>query len=200
MPRTHVGAVPYALEAASAVSASGTLAQQVVPSGMIAMFAGSCPAGWSEYMPLRGRFPRGEPTGDVTSLGMGGTDDAVVPAHTHTITGTTSGGDHAHTMSLTTSGVGDHSHAQYVTANPGSCPGSSIVRTDYTGDVPGGGACPYDQGWASGAAGAHSHTVSGSSDVASHAHTLTGTASATGVSATGMNIPSYAELLFCRRN
>ncbi len=197
MPRTHLGAVPYALEAASAGSASGALAQQVVPSGMIAMFAGACPAGWSEYMPLRGRFPRGEPTGSIASLGMGGTDDAVAVAHTHTITGTATGGDHTHTMSLTTSAVGDHTHAEFVTANPGACPGNGPMRTDYTGDSS--DDCSYPQGATTGAAGGHSHTITGSTAGAVHTHPLTGTTSMDGVAGVGMNLPSYAEVLFCRR-
>ena len=37
-----------------------------------------------------------------------------------------------------------HLHAQNVTANPGACPGSSIIRDDWAGDVS--GACAYAQG------------------------------------------------------
>ena len=45
--RTRLGAVPYALEAGSAASASGALKSQLVPPGTIVAFAGkSPPEGW----------------------------------------------------------------------------------------------------------------------------------------------------------
>lgn len=45
-----------------------------IPSGMIAMFEGECPSGWSRYLPLDGRFPRGA----AQAGGEGGSE-----RHTH---------------------------------------------------------------------------------------------------------------------
>jgi hypothetical protein len=60
--RTKIGAVPYALEANHSVSAttaqgaSGTLAQQIVPSGAVMAFNLSvCPAGWTAFATAAGR-------------------------------------------------------------------------------------------------------------------------------------------------
>jgi hypothetical protein len=81
------------------------LADRIIPPGMIAMFASACPTGWSEYTALRGRFPRGEAAGSATSLDAGGTDDAVVVAHGHSVSGTAAdAGAHSHTYSATTGG------------------------------------------------------------------------------------------------
>jgi hypothetical protein len=118
--RTKVGAVPYALEASrassaatasTAAAASGALAQMVVPRGMIAMFAGACPTGWAPYAPLQGRVPRGEPAYNAASLDTGGSDDAVVVAHTHGLQGNVSAaGDHQHGVNGTTQSSGNHDH------------------------------------------------------------------------------------------
>jgi len=52
----------------------------LVPSGMIAMFQGSCPEGWSEVTELRNRFPRGwDGSGPLVT---GGADTA---PHSHSI-------------------------------------------------------------------------------------------------------------------
>src|SRR5580658_3521932 len=74
--RVPMGAVPYAVEADHAVNAdnataSGTLAQQVVPSGAVIFFKlSACPAGWSEYAPAQGR--------SVVGVVDGGTLAAIV--------------------------------------------------------------------------------------------------------------------------
>jgi hypothetical protein len=57
-----------------------------VPSGMVAMFAGSCPAGWTRFTEMDGRFPRGASTYGAT------------------------GGSETHTHSGSTSGAGNHTH------------------------------------------------------------------------------------------
>lgn len=138
--RTKLGAVPYALEAGRASAAAGQLAEQVVPSGMIAMFAGSCPTGWTEQTAMRGRFPRGEPNGDPGALGAGGSDDAVVVSHGHT-----------------TGAAGSHAHTQNVTANEGLCPGSGLSRRDFVQDTAA-TLCNYPQTSTS-TDGSHSHSV-----------------------------------------
>ncbi|HUS68664.1 MAG TPA: hypothetical protein VMZ28_29210 [Kofleriaceae bacterium] len=169
--RTKLGAVPYALEAGRASAAAGQLAEQVVPSGMIAMFAGSCPNGWTEQTAMRGRFPRGEPGGDPGSLGNGGSDDAVVVSHSHSVSGSTNT-------------TGNHTHTQSVTANPGSCPGSGIARADWNNDTS--DLCTYPQAETWSANGNHSHTV-------------TATAATAGESGAGKNRPAYQEVIFCRK-
>ena len=94
--RKKLGATPYALQAGRASEAVGNLRKELdalkaqsVPAGAISMFAGACPAGWSEVTALRGRVPRGEPAGNAASLDNGGSDDAVVAAHTHAVAGRT---------------------------------------------------------------------------------------------------------------
>lgn len=46
-----------------AVSACSGGGGGAMPSGMIAMFDGACPDGWSRFEPLDGRFPRGAAMG-----------------------------------------------------------------------------------------------------------------------------------------
>lgn len=40
-----------------------------LPSGMIAMFDGECPDGWTRYQPMDGRFPRGNDMAGATGGG-----------------------------------------------------------------------------------------------------------------------------------
>jgi len=158
--RSKLGAVPYAIEAQSAG-----------PKGMIAMFDGACPEGWSEYTQLRGRFPRGEPDGNTAALDQGGSDDAVVVAHTHMVSGATAP-------------EAEHTHPQFVAANPGSCPNLGHVRTDFTADT--NASCPYAQGIASGAGTPHAHTVAIASETV-------------GEAAAGQRLPSFQEVVFCKK-
>lgn len=72
--------------------------------------------------------------------------------------------DHSH--GGTTAGVGAHTHAQYVTANPGSGPYNT--RHDYNYDA--NGLQTYYQ-VETGGAGAHSHTFSTGGISANHTHT-----------------------------
>lgn len=71
--------------------------QSSVPSGAIMMFNGVCPSngGWSEDVALRGRVPRGEPNGNGASLVQGGSDNAIIVAHSHPFT-TSTNGAHIH--------------------------------------------------------------------------------------------------------
>jgi hypothetical protein len=196
--RAKIGAVPFALEAQHAVTASearGALAAQIVPAGMIAMFAGTCPAGWVEYLAMRGRVPRGEPTGSVASLDAAGSDNAVVVAHTHAVTGTASAsGDHAHSVSGSTSADGNHTHQ--VQPGVGFGAGSSNPALGRTQD-----------GWNSPAvmwigsadpAGTHTHTLTGTAaNAGQHTHALAVTAAAAGEAGTGKNMQAYREVIFC---
>lgn len=100
--RTKIGAVPYAVEseraqearhsasADSAQTASGTLANQLVPSGAVLAFdLDDCPAGWSAYPAAGGRaligvnnqYARGATPGEAAhTLTIG-----ELPEHAHTV-------------------------------------------------------------------------------------------------------------------
>ncbi len=206
--RSKVGAVPFALRASSADTATGPLLGQVVPTGMIAMFAGACPAGWVEYMPLRGRVPRGEPAGNAASLDQGGNDDAVVVSHVHS--GSTGGGAHMHEGAT---GIQNQKHThsgttngQYAWPNCDIFDGSggdanqfapAVFTTRYIG-----GNCGYREKTA------HSHEFGTGADSVDHAHSLrvSGgdhthtfmTADAAGaVAKTGANMQAFGEVMFC---
>lgn len=203
--RAKVGAVPYALEAQHAVSASNG-----VPRGAVLMFQGACPAGFSELKAMRGRVPRGEPTGNAGALDAAGSDDAVVVSHTHA--GSTGGGDHGHKGS-TGGQSADHSHGGVTDGNyawpncdvydydgrTGSSFNPSVFNSRYVG-----GSCTYRDRTnhvhsfsTGGASSDHSHAV----DLAGGAHThsfTTGNASG-GVPGAGLNMQAYQELIFCVR-
>jgi hypothetical protein len=206
--RTKVGAVPFALRAESAASATGALAGQVVPVGMISMFAGACPGGWTEYMPLRGRVPRGEPMGNTAALDNGGSDDAVVVNHTHG--GTTALSEHTHNG--TTSGESQsHAHGGVTDNNfawpncdifdgsggPGEVFQPAVYSTRFVG-----GNCTYRDRTAHGHAfttgnanQTHTHTFAATGG--SHSHAFT-TADATGaVAKAGQNMQAFREVIFC---
>jgi hypothetical protein len=97
--RAAAGAVPYAVEAAHATAAdtaSGGLAQQVVPSGAVMAFnLGACPAGWTALPEAGGRTIIGVNAAGGNGLSARNLKDtngqeqhkltvAELPAHTHT--------------------------------------------------------------------------------------------------------------------
>lgn len=205
--RTKIGAVPFALKAESASTASGALAGQVVPAGMIAMFAGACPAGWAEYQALRGRVPRGEPMGNAGALDMGGSDDAVVVSHVHT--GSAAGGDHEH--SATTGGQSQtHNHGGstggstawnscrvFSHGGPSEVFEPSVYSSTHIGDN-----CSYrdktlhSHPFVTDVASAdHTHDVTLGGGA--HAHALTTAEPAGSVGRAGQNMQAYREVLFC---
>jgi len=206
--RTKIGAVPFALRAESAASASGALLGQVVPAGMIAMFAGACPAGWAEYTALRGRVPRGEPAGNAGALDMGGSDDAVVVSHVHP--GTAGGGEHTHSGTTTIESA-KHTHTGSTDANfawpncdifDGSGGAADVFQpavftTRYIG-----GNCTYRDRTNhahsfSTAAEGSDHTHGFAATGGAHAHPFT-TADATGaVPKAGQNMQAFREVIFC---
>lgn len=89
--RTKIGAVPYAMEAQHAVSATqanGALATQVVPAGAVMAFdLDACPAGWAAYAPARGRAVVGVDTGLTRGTAVGSNSVGLsvdnMPAHNH---------------------------------------------------------------------------------------------------------------------
>lgn len=142
----------------------------IIPTGAIMMFASACPSGWSEYSAMRGKFPRGEPTGNSGSLGTGGSDNAVIVSHTHSV----------NPPSTSSSSNGAHTH------------------TDGSGYYPNGGSGVWGISWmanggtkmTTSSAGAHAHTT----DISSF------TSGTSGVSGTGANIPTYQEVIYCIKN
>jgi hypothetical protein len=162
---------------------------------MIAMFAGACPSGWVEYLAMRGRVPRGEPTGSAASLDAAGSDNAVLVAHTHTVAGTASAaGEHGHPLAGSTSLDGNHTHQVQSGVGFGAGPyNPGIGRTVEGANSPAvvwiGSADP---------AGNHTHTISGSAgNAGQHTHPVTGSAASAGEAGAGKNMQAYNEVIFC---
>lgn len=185
------------------------------PIGGIILWSGSVaavPSGWalcngSNGTPdLRDRFVVG--AGSTYAVGAtGGSANAIVAAHTHEVSITSSAvsNDHTHSVNLTTASAGTHQH--YVVhnaalSNEGSLAANNYIirRASYGGDF------SYDFsstgseaniGLTSNA-GAHTHTVSGSTGgiSANHTHAVVGTTASTGSSATNANLPPYYALAY----
>jgi len=90
-PREPINAGVYALVSANVTDGAITPAQVatgygLVPSGMIGLFAGPCPSGWTRFTALDDRFPMGSSTYGA----IGGSQD-----HTHSIS---AAGAHNHTV------------------------------------------------------------------------------------------------------
>lgn len=141
------------------------------PSGGIIIWSGAStaiPSGWrlcdgtNSTPDLRNRFIVG--AGSTYAVGAtGGSTDAITVAHTHTYSGTTDG-------------IGNHTHSF-----------EFDMYAEEGSGVPAGGSTsmPYDGHFAgtTGAAGAHSHTYSG-------------TTASTGSSGTNANLPPYYALCY----
>jgi hypothetical protein len=100
--RTKLGAVPYAVEAARASGAVGTLGTQIVPAGAVMAFdLTACPEGWTPLADAQGRVIVGT-GGALARNAKVGADQvtlssAQMPAHTHSVTDP----GHAHTVDNT---------------------------------------------------------------------------------------------------
>jgi len=205
----------------------GIVPAGVVPSGGIIMWSGSVasiPSGWflcdgtNSTPDLRDRFVVG--AGSSYAVGATGGADSVtlstsqIPSHSHSFSATTGGsGSHSHTYSGTTgSASNDHTH---------SFSGTTSTIGDHTHSIPDGsgidGASALEAGAVigtvqSGAAGAHSHTFSGTtsgissththifsgttSGVGDHTHSVSGTTGTTGSGASHENRPPYYALAY----
>lgn len=149
--------------------------KQVIPAGLIAMFAGACPTGWTRYTALDGKFPKGAPTGVTSPLNTGG-----ATTHTHTYAGVIA---HTHTAgTLAADSAGAHSHG---VQRPPNTNYSEVPIFPTLGqninlvyDIP------------TNTAGAHTHTVSGST-------ASTGVTTDTTASTDGQ--PPYQEVVFCQK-
>ncbi len=100
--RSKLGAVPYAVEATRASSATGTLGTQVVPAGAVMAFdLAACPTGWSALADAQGRVIVGSSATVARNAKVGGDQvtltSAQMPAHTHGVTDP----GHAHTVDNT---------------------------------------------------------------------------------------------------
>lgn len=117
---------------------SPSLQGATIPSGLIAMFANNCPAGWTRFTALDNRFPMG----GTTSGTIGGS--SLIPSHEHSIP---VDGDHGHTtpgILLTSGGTGPGPTCFATTSCPGwdpSYPGQTTSsngshnHSGTTGDV-----------------------------------------------------------------
>jgi hypothetical protein len=182
-----VNAVPLANGGTGATSASAArtnldVAQAVyaVPSGGIIMWSGSVasiPVGWllcngaSGTPDLRDRFLIG--AGSTYGVGTsGGSANAIVVSHSHSITSQTTGNQSA-----------DHVHAD----------GTGGAFLSY-------GTGP-EQGWTAGgvfsAINASANTAVNSVD---HTHSLTGNTDSAGGSGTNANLPPYYALAFIMKS
>ena len=151
-------------------SPAGTL-----PSGLIAMFDVSCPAGWTRVAALDGRFPRGSTVyggaGGSSSHGHG--HSLSVASHSHG-TGTYSVPSHNHGGSTGTVSIS-------VSGNTGSGGGHSHGFSGNTGGESN-GAMNVDAG-GSGVMtrSPHTHDFSGETDsVGNHTHSFSGSGSGSG--------------------
>ena len=164
-----------------------TAVAAAIPSGGIIIWSGSAaaiPTGWvlcngSNSTPdLRDKFVVG--AGSTYAVGAtGGSANAIVVSHDHT-------------FSATTSSAADHQHAMaggtYAGANTGTLDGTETLKV---GDPQGGNDNHYSlYGTASAA------TLGLSGAAGSHTHTVSGTTASSGSSATGANLPPYYALCY----
>jgi hypothetical protein len=201
----------------SALGVSGTMtATSFVGSGMLPVggiviwsgSVGSIPTGFflcdgSNGTPdLRNDFIIG--AGGAYAVGATGGSNTIttVPAHTHTVSGTTDtqtnhthttnmGGAGSHTHSAVTSDPGNHTHTQSFLAQTA---GTSLRSTDrssgnitFTLTSAGAHTHTINQN----AAGSHNHTVNLTTDGA-HTHTYSGTTGSTGNASVTITPPYYA--------
>jgi len=95
-PREPVAASVYAMMSQSIVDGAVTPSKVasgygLVPSGMIGMFETSCPAGWTVYTALQGKFPAGVDPNNAAQFTAGQSGGslthshsiAMAPAHSH---------------------------------------------------------------------------------------------------------------------
>lgn len=200
------------------------------PSGGIIMFDVACPAGWTRFTALDGRFPRGAAVFGATGGSSTHTHEAgsyagsahthgagsyEAPSHTHGagsyavashshggVTG--SGGSHSHTFTDTFSGTTDP-------ANPPTNSGGGSTINDYSQedhthdfDVTVSGTTSTHTG--------HTHTISSESpDVTGTSSSggsgsVTGTSSSggggaiSGTSASANHEPLYTDVIWCKKD
>ncbi|MBI4396129.1 MAG: hypothetical protein HY548_03470, partial [Elusimicrobia bacterium] len=206
------------LEVNGTVKAAQFTGQGAIPAGLIAIFTGSCPTGWTRVAAFDGRFLRGA----AASGGMGGSS-----THVHDVnplgTTTSSNGGHGHTTdpALTaTDAVSNHSHGAGTFAGTtdtapthshgqngsgkavdGGTTGLGVAIKNIQTDLNGGHSHAATITGASANAGGQSHNAdigpTLSDTQGSHDHTFN---MATFSSEATSTLPSYYDVLFCQKN
>lgn len=198
----------------------------LIPTGIISLWYGSIatiPSGWtlcngSNGTPdLRNRFVIGahsdnggvaNTTITTSSTLTGGSKDAIVVSHTHTVTATGTSGNqsagHTHTFSGTTSGQ-SQTHTHSVT-DPGHSHTGGAENYIYSASTGGTIGTEASTGTATtgitlgNASVDHTHTYSGTTSAVSgdHTHSLSvsGTTASAGSSGTNANLPPYYALAY----
>lgn len=183
------------------------------PVGGIILWSGlltAVPTGWAlcdgtQGTPdLRNRFVVGA-GGLYTKGALGGTKDAVVPAHSHTATASDADKDHTHSVTGNTDSVADHRHFTMIDQNGlnfnGVGPNDTVTYANH-GDAgnwqyhTAGGLTANATVGKSSAAGGHNHTINLTEGPAGKDHTHTVTVASAGVSATDANLPPYLALAY----
>lgn len=196
-----------------------SLSNNNLPSGIIAMWSGASdniPTGWllcdgtNNTPDLRNRFIVG--AGSSYSIGNTGGSDSVtltteqLPSHTH-----------AHSLSAASAGAHTHSHSLSVSLSGLSCSSSgshthAVNFLEYTGGQAQNIIPTHDpdrfQPYKTRtdivqAAGAHTHTISGTGTLSgsissggAHVHSVSGSISSTGSNGSHENRPPYYALCF----
>lgn len=141
-----------------------------IPSGAIAMFNTTCPAGWTRYTNLDDRFPMSASIhGQVGGNSVHSHNYTEMPAHTHTIDA----------VYLDSESKGSHSH-NITAKSAGGGSGAAIGKTFGNTTV------------ASTSAGNHDHTIT---IPARNTDSTGGSASTNAAS----NLPPYKEVIFCKK-
>ncbi len=193
--RTKIGAVPYAVAAGDAARLQGREPSELaVPTGMIGMFAASCPVGWSVCNGTNGT------PNLIDSYVKGGSTFAASTGsntHSHAITGTTSRDGQHHHFAEVTWDYGGLTPAGAESLYGNFRPFDDTVVDDQfvsssqsasTGrlDVPGASGhadstYSLNAGMLTTSVGDHSHSLSGTTDLQNHE-------------------PKHVTLLFCIKN
>lgn len=116
----------------------------------------------------------------------GGSADATVVSHTHTVNGTALSNG-AHTHSGTTERAGTHYH--FIGRKQNAASGNNVYVPD---------ASSTSSAIDTSNTGSHTHTFTTGSKGA-HTHTVNGTAASTGSSGTGKNMPPYLAVNMWKR-
>lgn len=129
----------------------------------------------------------------------GGSADAIVPAHRHTVTSSVTGGSHTHTVSGTAAAAGDHFHTPGANWNFSRYQGtrSNEVISEISGhgftisQVVEGGT--WGGTYNTSTAGSHMHSITGTALAlgSDHTHSLHITVNSTGESVVDANLPPY---------
>lgn len=171
-PRIPVLPAPRVHHAQVTERLGDALARNLVPSGAVAFFETSCPAGWERATEYDGVFPRGAAI--VGGTGGSLTSGAAGDGHTHS---TTTGGGHGHGLHA------DGHHAHGVAC--GSTLGVGLICGGW------GSGCGCERLGGTDAQGSHGHTAIGVGD---HTHTTQAASSHT-----HNYSPPYGDMIFCRK-